>query len=69
MRKSTLGASVLRRKAAHDKMLPDIVTGLQPNLLVRALTTGPIFKKNYYKRNTNHYDFLYKNTLDEWSSR
>lgn len=47
IRTSTDGANVLNRNARDDMILPAIVTGRQPNLFVRALTTGPAKKKMY----------------------
>jgi hypothetical protein len=41
MRTLTFGEKVLRMKAAHPMMLPAMQTVRHPNLLVRALTTGP----------------------------
>lgn len=36
-----LGDIADRRKAIHEMILPAIVTARHPNLLVKALTSGP----------------------------
>ncbi len=47
---STLGDSVLSTNATVARMLPEIATARQPNLLDRELTIGPGGDKTAYSR-------------------